>query len=397
MRPNTERIALSKALPPSTTNNSPCEASRPRSCRILHNPKYTGYQVFNRRASKTRRNRANPPADWTWSTEPAHPAIVTLDEFRQVEVVADLKARSRRTNAPARPAPTRGDYLFRSMLTCGCGLRMRGCDRKQTLRYYVCQPSRLRGRCAPTGHPPAVYVAEAALLDGVTKFLATAVYGPDRVGYWQQVLTADTPDLAAPARARIAELERETADLQARIRRQVLSLEDEQTSAEARQPIVDRIAELRRDLAEREAALAKLRDEAPPPPPDPQVVGELLAPLPLLDGELRGLSKPRLRELLESLNLTARYDYKEHTVQIAITLTAGGQGGHKVVPLVCSGGRTRTYNLGLNRAPLCRLSYAGLAGRWYTTGASAFRWWTPGSWGSADTGRARGFPRTRRG
>jgi len=43
------------------------------------------------------------------------------------------------------------------------------------------------------------------------------------------------------------------------------------------------------------------------------------------------------------------------------------------------------------------LSYAGLAGRWYTTGASAFRWWTPGSWGSADTGRARGFPRTRRG
>lgn len=28
----------------------------------------------------------------------------------------------------------------------------------------------------------------------------------------------------------------------------------------------------------------------------------------------------------------------------------------------CSGGRTRTYNRGLNRAPLCRLSYAGMAG-----------------------------------
>jgi hypothetical protein len=89
-------------------------------------------------------------------------------------------------------------------------------------------------------------------------------------------------------------------------------LEDEQTSAEARQPIVDRIAELRRTLAEREAALAKLRDETPPPPPDPQAVAELLATLPLLDSELRGLSKPRLRELLQSLNLTISYDHNAH-------------------------------------------------------------------------------------
>src|SRR6266487_4590240 len=37
----------------------------------------------------------------------------------------------------------------------------------------------------------------------------------------------------------------EVADLQARLRRQVLALEDEQTSAEAPQPIAERIAELR--------------------------------------------------------------------------------------------------------------------------------------------------------
>jgi hypothetical protein len=61
----------------------------------------------------------------------------------------------------------------------------------------------------------------------------------------------DGPDPAAPTRARGVELEREVADLQARLRRQVLALEDEQTAPEARQPIAERITELRRDLVER--------------------------------------------------------------------------------------------------------------------------------------------------
>ncbi len=326
---------------------------------ILRNPKYTGFQVYNRRASRTRRGRRNDPDEWTWSTEPAHPAIVTIEEFRQVDAVAASKARSKRTNAPARPDPKPAHYLFHGMVRCDCGLRMRGCRRKQTFLYYQCQPSRLRGRPLPAGHPSGVYVAEAALLDGVTGFLTTAVYGPERASYWERVLAAaDAPDRAAPARARAAELEHEVADLQARLRRQVLALEDEQTAAEARQPIAERIAELRSDIAERQTALAKLSDETPPPP-DPAAVRELLATLPLYDEDLRVLSPARLRELMESLRLTISYDHKEHTAQIQITLAAAGEGDLQVVPLVCSGGRTRTYNLGLNRAPLCRLSYAG--------------------------------------
>ncbi len=310
---------------------------------ILRNPKYTGFQVYNRRASKTRRGRRNHPDDWTWSTEPAHPAIVTTDEFQQVDAVAASKARSRRTNAPARPDPKPAHYLFHGMVRCDCGLRMRGCRRKQTFLYYQCQPSRLRGRPLPAGHPSGIYVAEAALLDGVTGFLATAVYGPERTSYWERVLaTADAPDPAAPARARAAELEREVADLQARLRRQVLALEDEQTTTEARQPIAERIAELRRDLAERQAALAKIGNETPQPPPDPAAVRELLATLPLYGEDLRALSPARLRELLEGLHLAISYDHKEHTAQIAITLTAAGQGDHQVVPLVCSGGTSHT-------------------------------------------------------
>ncbi len=311
---------------------------------ILRNPKYTGFQVYNRRASRTRRGRPNDPKDWTWSTEPAHPAIITTDEFRQVDAVAAGKARSRRTNAPARPDPRPDQYLFHGMVRCACGLRMRGCRRKQTILYYQCQPERLRGRPLSAGHPSGIYVAEAALLDGVTGFLARAVYGPERAGYWESALsTTDAPDPAAPARARAAELEREIADLHSRLRRQVLALEDEQTAPEALPPIVERISELRRDLADRQAALVKLDGETPPPSPDPAVVGELLATLPLYGDDLRALPAKRLRELLESLHLAVSYDHKEHTVQIEITLAAlVGQGDHQVVPLVCSGGTEQT-------------------------------------------------------
>ena len=168
---------------------------------ILRNPKYTGFQVYNRRASRTRRGRPNDPTQWTWSTEPAHPAIVTTDEFKQVDAVATSKARSRRTNAPARPDPRPAQYLFHGMVRCACGLRMRGCRRKQTILYYQCQPARICGRPPAAGHPAGIYVAETALLDGVTGFLATAVYGPGRASYWERALTAtDAPDPAAPAR-----------------------------------------------------------------------------------------------------------------------------------------------------------------------------------------------------
>ncbi|MEV4163459.1 recombinase family protein [Nonomuraea dietziae] len=44
--------------------------------KMLAQPKYSGYQVFNRCAARTNHSRINPIADWVWSREQAHPAIV---------------------------------------------------------------------------------------------------------------------------------------------------------------------------------------------------------------------------------------------------------------------------------------------------------------------------------
>ncbi|MDQ0987930.1 recombinase family protein [Streptomyces sp. V2I9] len=38
----------------------------------LENPKYTGYQVWNRKARKKRGNKGNPVSEWIWSPRPVH-------------------------------------------------------------------------------------------------------------------------------------------------------------------------------------------------------------------------------------------------------------------------------------------------------------------------------------
>ncbi|MEU4574647.1 recombinase family protein [Nonomuraea sp. NPDC023979] len=65
--------------------------------RMLLQPKYSGYQVFNRRAARTDRGRANPIADWVWSRALAHPAIVTLQEWHETQLVT---ARMRERQMP---------------------------------------------------------------------------------------------------------------------------------------------------------------------------------------------------------------------------------------------------------------------------------------------------------
>jgi len=60
---------------------------------VLHNPKYTGYQVWNRRRRKGD-NRFNPESEWVWSEAPSHPAIVGVEEWRAVRARAAANERA---------------------------------------------------------------------------------------------------------------------------------------------------------------------------------------------------------------------------------------------------------------------------------------------------------------
>lgn len=51
---------------------------------VLCNPKYTGYQVFNRRATTSKRGKVNEPYKWAWSPKPIHEPLIPkwmLDEL----------------------------------------------------------------------------------------------------------------------------------------------------------------------------------------------------------------------------------------------------------------------------------------------------------------------------
>lgn len=101
---------------------------------LLKNPKYTGYQVFNRRASRSKRGKAN-----------------------------ELRARSgaRRGSRPSDDMnvhpETQRTYLLRGMVFCGCGRRMFG-NHRHDRAYYICWPrNNNRGRADKyEGHPKAV-------------------------------------------------------------------------------------------------------------------------------------------------------------------------------------------------------------------------------------------------
>src|SRR6266542_74551 len=231
---------------------------------ILRNPKYTGYQVWNRRARKTAGNRDNPPEAWIWSEEPAHPPVVSKEEF---EAVAARAAANRGSRQGA--APTTHQYLYRGILRCGlCGLRMWGNHRRSSA-YYSCQPSHQRSANIPANHPAHVYLGEPALHEAVVGFLSTALFGPQRQTYWRRRLAdSEVKQSTAPAAERLKEVTSEVTDLQRRIERQIANLEAEDTTPALRRRIAARIAELEEaveDRRQRASALAQEVADAPPP------------------------------------------------------------------------------------------------------------------------------------
>jgi hypothetical protein len=164
----------------------PCKArarhawSKSTIASILRNPKYTGYQVFNRRAMRSRHGELNDPVKWVWSPEPSHEPIIPKWMFDELN--ARRRARSSRPGDEPNSHPqTIRNYLFHGMLFCPCGRRMVGTARRGVLNYQ-CYPRRNnRGRPDKfPNHPKAFYTRESALLDTIAGSYQTRMLGPDR-------------------------------------------------------------------------------------------------------------------------------------------------------------------------------------------------------------------------
>jgi DNA invertase Pin-like site-specific DNA recombinase len=285
---------------------------------ILHNPKYTGYQVWNRRQRK-RGGKINPPDKWIWSEEPAHEPLVTREMFDRANATA-VKRDNVTKAAEGHADYRKHTYVLRSFLKCAlCGLRMHGKRRRgRNYAYYTCEVSRRHSGLVPEDHPRMVYLREDKAGEKVVEFLATHLFGPDRVEALRKSLTEVGPE-ADHAEIEAERLRSELDGVKKRIRRLVTNLEAQEPDSEIAEDIRARLDELAGIRAKKLRALEAAYKEAAQVP-DPKSAEALVGALPLLDVDWGLVSDQDFRDLLAALNFEASYDATKRELTIRVTL-----------------------------------------------------------------------------
>ena len=136
---------------------------------VLGNPKYTGHMVYGRIRKRQGRRVTVPPAEWLWSPEPVHPAIVDRDTWAAAQQISAEHSTSRDGDALSRhPAATR-TYPYRGRVRCrDCRRRMAASpypSASGTRVYYQCphNPANPRHAAAAPDHPRTVKAPETRL------------------------------------------------------------------------------------------------------------------------------------------------------------------------------------------------------------------------------------------
>jgi site-specific DNA recombinase len=141
---------------------------------ILANPRYTGRQVWNRQ--RTDRDLADPadvslghksvqrwnlPDGWVISDRPAHPALVSEDDFIAAQDVSAARGPAPETG-PA--VPRRRRYLLAGLLVCAaCGRRMESAW-SHGKAAYRCRHGHTSAAPPDQGRPGNAYVREDRVL-----------------------------------------------------------------------------------------------------------------------------------------------------------------------------------------------------------------------------------------
>ena len=108
---------------------------------ILPNPKYTGYMVFGRKRTFNGKKRPVPPAEWLWSPQPSHPALIDRDTWDAAQATGTARGNARDAEMPTTQPGRR--YPLRSRIRCNaCQRRMHGITKRnrqgRPYTYYVC-------------------------------------------------------------------------------------------------------------------------------------------------------------------------------------------------------------------------------------------------------------------
>ena len=290
---------------------------------VLRNPKYTGFQVFNRRASRSRRGKVNDPVKWVWSNEPAHEPLIPTWMYDEMAARSQSRRGSRAENTPNTHPATKRTYVLRGMVFCGCGRRMFG-NHRHGRAYYMCWPrNNNRGRPDVYAIHNAHYIREDDVLDAVARFFADRVFGPQR----REIFAADLAGVdGRAARERDAERQRLQRVVADAAKRQESVLRQAQ-DGEPDDPFTKALRGTYNDLeAQKATALDTIAQLDAAESAEPRRANasdvELLDALPYLAVNLAEAPEPLLRRLFEITQLTVELQDDSDHVTITIKLPA---------------------------------------------------------------------------
>jgi site-specific DNA recombinase len=291
---------------------------------ILKNPKYTGYQVYNRRARRSRggRNKPNPPEMWVWSPEPAHEPLIPKWMFDEINAQSSERQGSRDGAGLKDDRRAKRTYLFRRRVVCDCGRRMIG-NPRHGRTYYRCHPeNNNRGRPDKyEGHPATIYMREDLIVSAVNEFFAQRVFGNARREMFVAGLDQAGDDDRHERDEERQRLRRKVADATRKQDNVLRQAEDADPNDPFAQGLRNRYNELE---AERQAALSAIseldsQESKQPVRPSLDAV-DLLDALPQLAVNLHRAPEDLLNKLFDLTQLTIRVHCKTGEATLTVTL-----------------------------------------------------------------------------
>ncbi len=309
---------------------------------ILTNPRYTGYQVWNKQhkheslidvddvaLGHETRLRWNERHQWVWSDQPTHPALIDRDVFTRVE----QRLASRGPTSPRRAGGgVHHPYVLRSLITCrACGRRMQG-TYNHGRPHYRCRFPTEYALANNIDHPKSVYVREDQILEPLDQWLATAFH-PDHIEHNLHTLAESQNEQPVP---HIDQARRVIADCDRKLTQHKAALEagaDPATVA----------GWMNNVQAERTAAQARLASTHTSPQAGtrltPEQIHQLVNTLGDLLTTLQQADPQDKAQVYRQLGLTLTYDHTNKTVLAEantvdlVTVSEGGlepprPGGH---------------------------------------------------------------------
>jgi site-specific DNA recombinase len=210
-------------------------------------------------------------------------------------------------------------YKLRSFVFCTpCQRRMHGKRSRHGTPYSYCQP---RGREVPSGHPPALWVNEANLVEAVTRFFNTYLVGPDRIDLAIAAIPAAHDHQAAAHEATVEAARREQHRLNEAMDNLLAVLErSSDPEGQLYRRAEQRIAQFEVDYAAATARLAELERDRPQPS---GVNFQLLDHLPQGQLDLADLTTDRLRRFLDAFNVKIYFDHTTTTARLTAEIASG--------------------------------------------------------------------------